>query len=159
MTYKIEFWKSKGSKVVTMEYYENFRQPDINISVLQDPTLVNDLSIQYSGLDYIIIRSDIKKQKNRKSKDYGVIMIGGSVNIDKIIYLTEFFGADLKLKIIIGPFTDMNGLVNDNPNHEFIKDPINLPKLMAECSWCITNGGITMLENDLFKKYTSFTSN
>ena len=135
-----------------MEYFESYIDPDLNISVLMPPKLIGNESIQYNGLDYIIIRSEIKKIKNNTSKDYGLIMLGGSIKLDNLKKITNLLEYHSKVKIILGPYTDLIKFENKNENHEYLKNPENLPELMAECNWCITNGGISMLEMIYLRK-------
>tara|TARA_Y100001980_G_C14555302_1_gene343550 strand:+ start:2327 stop:3187 length:861 start_codon:yes stop_codon:yes gene_type:complete len=150
MTPHINFWHNKGSKVVTLEYFDNTAQPDLNISVLDFPEKIKNTNYQISGLDFIIIRSKIRRVQTTYHGGYGLVMMGGGLN--ELLKINKLINSNYQIKIIVGPYTNPTESVKSRKNFEVLKNPKNLPEIMSGCDWCITNGGITMLEMIYYKK-------
>ncbi len=141
-----------GTKVLALEYFNTFAVPDLNISVLDFPAGIPATNTS-SGLRYIIIREEIRLVKNNKNSnlDYGVIMLGGSLNQELLTnILSKIDNFKKPLKIIINNHQNISRI--ENKSIEILVNPDNLPELMNRCTWCITNGGITMLEMIYLKK-------
>ena len=143
-----------GIKIVTLEHYSNAAIPDLNISVMDFPKGMYNYKVLKSGLKYIIIRREIKEAKtlNTVNRDYGLIMMGGS-NVDQFITekIGKSYASNNNIKIIVGPYSKIKNI--NNNKIQILKNPKNLPCIMSQCNWCVTNGGITMLEMIYLNKY------
>ena len=148
----IEKYRNQGAKVLTLEYFNNSVVPDLNISVLDFPDEMR-LKNTSSDLNYIIIRDEIRSVRNNLclNLDYGVIMLGGSLTLNLLReILSKLNNFNEPIKVIINKHQNITKI--ENNNIEILVNPDNLPELMNRCSWCITNGGITMLEMIYLKK-------
>ena len=155
MTNYIEKFQNMGSKVLTLEYFNNKSVPDLNISVMEFPKFMNQKGYNLrSGFKYIIIREEIRLLKcidENKSK-YCLIMLGGSASRNLILnIISKIKNSSIKLKII-HPFLDDLSFNVPIKNVQIIGNTSTIPKLMANSSFCITSGGITMLEMIYLKK-------
>ncbi len=142
----IEKYIKKKSKVLTLEYFKTSAVPDLNISVLDFPVEMRSKNTS-SSLNYIIIRNEIRSAKNdlRSNLDYGIIMLGGSLNLKLLKkILSKINDLNKPIKIIVNHHQNIPKV--DNKNIEILVNPDDLPELMNRCTWCVTNGGITMLE-------------
>ena len=155
MTNYIEKYKSSGSKVLTLEYFDTKSVPDLNISVLDFPEFMIQKGYNLrSGFEYVIIREEIRllKHENENDEKYCIVMLGGNTNENKIFnIISKIKNLSMRLKII-HPFINYNPLNEKLKNIDFIGNVSGLPELMAKSSQCITNGGITMLEMIYLKK-------
>jgi len=92
------------------------------------------------------LKSEIKRKKK-----YGLVMLGGNTNkklIEEIIISME-----QKNNLIIVTKKKIDFATDyDDMNIKYVHDPSNLENLIAESSWCISNGGITMLEMIFLRK-------
>ncbi len=146
MTQYIENFSKAGAKVLTLEYFDTSAIPDLNISVLDFPAGMSSASNISFGLNYIIIRNQIRNLDNKNTNNnYGHIMLGGALTSELLneIYL-KIKNLNTPIKVIINEYQNIEKI--NNENIEILVNPDELPNLMNGCSWCVTNGGITMLE-------------
>tara|TARA_B100000900_G_C20576536_1_gene715583 strand:+ start:1039 stop:1902 length:864 start_codon:yes stop_codon:yes gene_type:complete len=155
MTNYIEKYQNMGSKVLTLEYFDTKSVPDLNISVMEFPKFMNQKGYNLrSGFQYIIIREEIRLLKclDESETKYCLIMLGGSASQDLILnIISKIKNPSMKLKII-HPFCDELSFNETIKNVQIIGNTSTIPKLMAKSSFCITSGGITMLEMIYLKK-------
>ena len=102
----INKYSKYGAKILTLEYFKTSAVPDLNISVLDFPDYMLSKKIS-SGLNYIIIRDEIRLAKNVKNDnlDYGLIMLGGSLSSELLTdILPKINNIKKPLKIIINNY-------------------------------------------------------
>lgn len=130
-----------GAKTVALDY-KGVVPPDAVINLQRQETPVGTRS--YVGIDYAIIRADLRNAKggHGDSNEIVVILGGGDSEglADKIVHRLP----EALLCIVQGP--------NAKPPRiackgiRVLHNPANLSQLMAGCPWAITSGGTTMLE-------------
>jgi len=152
MTDIINQLNNYGSKVVTIEYYQNKVLPDLNFSVNPFPHPIKS-GLHLFGPQYIIIRREIRNnQRKIQSRDYGVIMLGGNLKEKELINIINRIKTPNLKHYIINKSPMLINKKFRNTKVEILNDPKNLNNIMIDCGWCITNGGITMLEMIYYSK-------
>ncbi len=135
--------KSKGRKVVTIEYYGQ-ENHDLMIEIFGSKKARHSSTIK-SGLKYAIVREELRKQKLKKriSDNSVLIMIGGSDLLNQSEAIANKIKAIGDNPIVIeGPLKSSTRI----SDYLTLKNPSNLSELMHQCKWGITNGGVTLLE-------------
>jgi spore coat polysaccharide biosynthesis predicted glycosyltransferase SpsG len=102
--------------------------------------------LRFNGLNYAIIRNEIKRIKMVKNNGYVVVMIGGT-DLNQVGESTADFIASkgIKVYLIQGP-TVKDNYISKSPLIRCLKMPDNLEEIMSNCSWAVTNGGGSMME-------------
>lgn len=133
-----------GAKVLALDY-EGDLAPDLVVSLQSVRQLPKDCKA-LSGVEYAIIREEIRRLGSSHSKTGDVLVIVGGGDMDGLSVRIAEALADCcpQLTVIQGP---AGGKLNGLPSHvKVVIDPADLPERMAACAWAVTTGGTTMLE-------------
>lgn len=137
-------WINK-KKIITIENFSKYRS-SLNISIFdQSP---DKKGLRKSGLKYAIIREKIKniyKKANINLEENPIISLG---SYDRNNYLKRLENnsnlVDVNFKVFPGPYTKKN--TNFRKSNFKIASEKNYEKFLTKASWCIVNGGLTLIE-------------
>lgn len=133
--------KAVGAKVIALDY-EGSIAPDLIIS-LQEPSGAPRCRVLW-GLDFAIIRREIRDAAAQGPKSNEVIVMVGGGDVDgTALRVAEKLRA-IPVCVVQGPAGSR--LHAQGGNVRIVHDPPDLPRLMAGCRWAVTTGGTTMLE-------------
>ncbi|MCW9034171.1 MAG: hypothetical protein OQJ97_08110 [Rhodospirillales bacterium] len=133
-----------GIKVLALDY-RGIATPDAMIAIV-DRGNTPDCPCRLFGLDYAIIRDDVRKLSPSDQGEGVVVSIGGG----DLLGLGEEIAATLSLQqnnqvtLIEGPLVKSTS-VNDS-GYIKLRNPDDLALRIAGCNWAVTNGGATMME-------------
>lgn len=134
--------RSLGAKVLALDF-DGTEAPDTVIS-LQSIRRVPPESRALSGLEYAIIRQEIRTLGTQHEKDETVLVIvGGGDDSGLSQKIVERLG-DRPVCVVQGPAGGALDL--DRPNVSVVTNPPDLAQRMSRCAWAVTTGGTTMLE-------------
>jgi spore coat polysaccharide biosynthesis predicted glycosyltransferase SpsG len=133
----------RGTRVIGLDY-EGELAPDLVISIFdrgRSPSTARRLQ----GLDYAIIREDIRDRAPVSAGDGIVVMIGGADIRNRGLDIAhKLKDQGQQVTLVQGPLSPQQ----DEPvaGIAILRNPTNLADVMAGCSWAVTNGGSTMME-------------
>lgn len=103
-----------------------------------------------SGLEYLIIREEIRKIKENKKQNRSpqlIISLGSGDTYNQAMELfknlRKFYNHKCKILVVIGP----HGKKKLNFNRRVLFSPKNFPELLNSSSTVIANGGTTLVES------------
>ena len=138
----VEQAHASGASVLALDY-EGEVPPELVIS-LQSYRSVPSTSRVFCGVDYAIIREDVRRLAVLHERTGEILVIVGGGDQDRLSERIAEQLLGLPLCVVQGPNgPDLNlrrGRVR------VVVNPTNLPELMASCAWSVTTGGTTMLE-------------
>lgn len=136
--------RRSGARVLALDYEGNLA-PDLVVS-LQSVRRLPDGCRAVSGVEYAIIREEIRSLGTHHSKTGDVLVIVGGGDVDGLsVRIAQALAGECpQLTVVQGP---AGGELKGLPSHaEVVINPPDLPRRMATCSWAVTTGGTTMLE-------------
>jgi hypothetical protein len=132
----------KGAKVVALDY-EGSVAPEVAISLQVRPGMPSSTR-SYTGIDYAIIRREIRKAKAAKCRGSEVLVVIGGGDFEGLSDKIASRLSATPLCVIQGP---AGGVIrSERENVRILRSPPDLPHLMPRCSWAVTSGGTAMLE-------------
>jgi len=139
-----------GFKTLTLDYFGQ-SVPDINISIY--PHHISRAKYEsFVGFDYVMVRSEIIAAKSHSESkitnhnNYILIVIGGGDTLGHGVKAAEFFiKKEFEVILVQGPTTNSADIYGVK-SYQVLKNPPNLPALIAGASIVITNGGGTLFE-------------
>lgn len=135
--------RTTGVKTAGLDYIGS-ENPDLLIAVIER-NAAPGCSNRYAGLDYAIIRPDVMSLAPSFQGSGVIVVIGGGDQRDEGVSIAEnLSGRGMDVTLIEGPLVKTQS--QDAGAYIRVKDPKNLPQLMADCAWAVTNGGATMME-------------
>jgi len=157
---KLNKLKNSGKTIITMDWFGNF-VPDYNI-VIYPHKKVNAKLLKFIGLDYIIINQkfiDFKKNINTKKTKFKklsnkkvLIMVGGGdilgLGKKNAEYLNKL---GFKVTLVKGPLVKKKLY---SSKIKIVNNPNNLPKILNQNDWIVTNAGNSLFEAIYLKKPT-----
>lgn len=139
---------SLGAKVVALDY-EGEEAPDAVVS-LQDNRHKPTQTRRHVGIEYAIIRSELRAAKGAVCKSGDVLVILGGGDSEGLTNEIARRLHEVPLCVVQGP--NAGTLQPERKNVRVWHNPSRLPELMAGCPWAVTSGGTTMLEMLYFGK-------
>ncbi|MES2736943.1 MAG: hypothetical protein V4672_11530 [Verrucomicrobiota bacterium] len=136
--------RAEGAKVLALDY-EGDVAPDLVVS-LQSVRRLSMGCRAVSGVEYAIIREEIRSLGTQHSPGGNVLIIVGGGDSDGLsARIARALAQDCaEITVIQGP---AGGALEGMPEGvEVVTHPADLPARMAACRWAVTTGGTTMLE-------------
>jgi len=137
--------ESLGIPAVALDY-AGPKRPALTISVLErarPPFQAKRLS----GLDYAIVREDVRRLRPAPQGSGVLVVIGGGdVRNDGIEAVRGLAYCRESVTWVQGPCRRDEAASNPPEGVRVLSSPENLPQLMAQCRWAVANGGTTMME-------------
>lgn len=137
--------QARGQIAVTLDWFGH-ALPDINI-VIYPHNEVKALKQYYVGFDYIMIRSDVLALRSLKlvdRTDEVLIVLGGADLLGQgHSAANRLAQKSFRVTLVQGPLSKNRSIAS---NYAVAVNPINLPNLMRNCSWAVTNGGSCLFE-------------
>jgi spore coat polysaccharide biosynthesis predicted glycosyltransferase SpsG len=135
--------RQKGKPVVALDY-EGMVSPDLTISIFHRRVAPENVR-QLVGLEYVIIRSEIRTLRPAESGHGAIIIIGGGdqdgIGEDAAVKVNDL---GIPVTLIEGPLAEMRKKLP--PQVVRLKNPVDLPARMASSGWGVTSGGGAMFE-------------
>ena len=132
-----------NAKVIGLDYQGN-GSPDINIAIVDHGKARHSKST-FTGLQYAIIRPEIKSLSPSLTGNGAVVMIGGGdINNSALKVADNIARIFEDVTLVIGPL--YAGEFPTGRAYKIFAEPDNLPAIMAKCEWAVVNGGTTMME-------------
>ena len=149
----IKIAKKNGANIIKFDGTFS-KEVDLSFHVFDQGFLINQNV--YSGLEYAIIREDVLKFANESPSDrskVSIVLGGADINCHSFQvanFLIEKGINPESIRVIFGPLTKC---LDNVPNKfNYFVSPNNYPELIFNSSWCISNGGTTLLEMMFLKK-------
>ncbi|HEY1084370.1 MAG TPA: hypothetical protein VGE29_19035 [Prosthecobacter sp.] len=136
--------RRSGAKVLALDY-EGRLAPDLVVS-LQSVRQLPEGCRAVSGVEYSIIREEIRSLGTQHTKSDDVLIIVGGGDVDGLsVRIAQALATGCpRLTVVQGP---AGGELKGLPAHaKVVINPPDLPQRMAGCAWAVTTGGTTMLE-------------
>lgn len=131
-----------GARVAALDF-DGTEPPDVVIS-LQSVRRVPAHCRSLCGVEYAIIRGEIRRMGNGNESGDGVlVVVGGGDHGDLTRRIVERLPG-VPACVVQGPTGTPLSFEGNNPR--VVVNPPDLPELMAGCAWAVTTGGTTMLE-------------
>ncbi len=129
--------------VIALDYFGDL-SPTLTISV-QERTPV-PAGNRLHGFKYAIIRQEVRVLRGRCTSGAGVLIILGGADprqfsgpvVDALDEWSE------ERTLVLGPYATSE--VQERPGLRVVRDPPDLPLLMAQCRFAISSGGVTLTE-------------
>jgi len=137
-----------GAKVVALDY-EGGEVPDAVVS-LQDNRPMPTQTRRHVGVEYAIIRSELRAAKGAVCKSGDVLVILGGGESEGLSSEIVRRLHEVPLCVVHGP--NAGTLQPERKNVRVLHNPSRLPELMSDCPWAVTSGGTSMLEMLYFGK-------
>jgi len=135
--------KFPGTKFIGMDFSGSVR-PDAIISII-DRNMSPECLNRFSGLEYAIIRNDIRRLAPAGEGKGIIVCIGGGdllgIGVEISASLAVKFDA---VTLIEGPL--VNPSENRSDQFQIIQNPDDFADRLAGCLWAVTNGGSLMME-------------
>jgi spore coat polysaccharide biosynthesis predicted glycosyltransferase SpsG len=140
--------RALGAKVIALDY-EGDEAPDVVVS-LQDGRRMPIQTRRHVGVEFAIIRSELRAAKGAVSKSGDVLVLVGGGNSEGLSNEIASRLHEVSLCVVQGPNAET--LQPERKNIRVLQNPSRLPELMSGCRWAVTSGGTTMLEMLYFGK-------
>ncbi len=126
---------------LALDYFGQAR-PTLTISVRERGETLHGR--RESGLEYAIVRDEIRQQDRGTTGRGVLLMLGGS----DVRGLTTVLAAALveqgaEVTVVLGPYAPEPGYMG---NVQVFRNPPNLPERMANTRWAVSSGGVSMTE-------------
>lgn len=131
-----------GASVLALDY-EGSIAPEAIVSLHDIRNRPKD-SRFYVGLDFAIIRSEIQAVKKKKFPLTDVLVVLGGGDHQGLFAKIVRRMPSVPFCLVQGP--NGKALKIRGKNLKILKNPVELPQLMAGCQWAVTSGGTTLLE-------------
>lgn len=135
----------QGKRTVTLDWFGE-TAPDVNIVIYPHADIHANEKV-YVGFEYILIRKEIALLRRApfiKSAENVVVFLGGGDLLNQgheaALRLSQ---QGLDVTLIQGPLALNRSY---GKGYRVFVNPENLPQLLAECDWAVTNGGGCMFE-------------
>ena len=144
--------QKEGILTVTLDYFGK-ANPYINIIVFEHKK-IKTIYKKYVGFKFVIIRDEILQVKSKinfhNDLNYVLVLIGGGDINDQGIKAAELLAHNgYNVKLISGPYSKYPS----NPKlYTLYKQPKNLPELLLNANFIISNGGGSFFESIYLKK-------
>jgi len=141
---KIKF--NKQQLIIALDYFGALI-PDFNIVIF--PHHKPNASRQvFIGFEYILIREEIRLLKNKPIKKLDInkvlVIFGGSDILNQGPHVAcQLADLGMQVTLVQGPLA--NNIRKDS-GYEVIINPDNLPELIRDSGWLVTNGGGCLFE-------------
>lgn len=131
-----------GAAVIALDY-EGSVAPEAIISLHDIRNRPKDSKF-YVGLEFAIIRSDLRAIKNNKTTNADVVVILGGGDSKELASEIVRKLPQVPVCLVQGP--NAKPLKIKRKELRILLNPPDLPQLMSGCQWAVTSGGTTMLE-------------
>jgi spore coat polysaccharide biosynthesis predicted glycosyltransferase SpsG len=137
---------NKQQLILTLDYFGPLT-PDFNIVIFphQKP---NALKQVFIGFEYILIREEIRLLKNKPKKKLNtqkvLVILGGSDILNQGHQVSRLLvNLGMQVTLIQGPLAKN---ISEDSKFEVVINPNNLPELIRDAGWLVTNGGGCLFE-------------
>ncbi len=139
----------ESSLTVGLDWFGREALPMINISIFPHYPVLS-LKKNYIGFQYVLIRPEIRKAKNRYlTNDGGYVFVslgGGDLLNQGGIVANTLASLGYSVLLINGPLHDDGEEKTDNIKVRIVKNPLNFSELMAQSKFVVANGGGCLFE-------------
>lgn len=141
---------SPQTKLVALDYFGN-EKPDLTIAAFDHYPELKYKGNRLVDKNFFIIRNEIKTLKDEVSCDGPALILPGGGDARRLSETMIKYMSAIRMDFLFiqGPLQEMSPNISDE---QILKNPPNLPSLMARAPFAITNGGGTMLEMVFLKK-------
>lgn len=146
----LSLFRNKSYKIINIENYDNSNY-DLNISVIDHNKRLSGKRIK--GLNFSMIRSEIKKKFFKKDKNLIFVNLGSKESLKKIKEISislRSLSANFKF-VIITKFSKHFNDINTNNRFKYYSSQFFL-KYFKSSMISIINGGLTLVEALYLKK-------
>lgn len=141
----VTFFRNRGVKTIGLDTSYGI-PPDLTLSIFEHNQSLK--GNRESGFQFIIIRDEILELEPKESRTHNraiVLLGGGDINHQSNLVADRLLQYKCSVTLVFGPLA-RNGPIRAHTRLRQFHQPENLPELMNDCDFAITNGGGCLFE-------------
>jgi spore coat polysaccharide biosynthesis predicted glycosyltransferase SpsG len=141
--------REKSSLVVGLDWFA-LEQVDVNI-VIFEHSVARAIKAVHVGWDFVMIRPEIAGQAlsgQPTDSQHVLVFLGGGDLLSQSETAAQLLAqSGLKVTLVLGPLVQSRKVDPLHQDFEVRVNPSELPEMLAQCDWTVTNGGACMFES------------